>query len=170
MFQRFKGLKGLEERLLSARTLLYELDYLTLNTIFMATFKSFEEILSWKEARILNQKIGTLLADGRFEKNYRLIAQIEGSAGSIMDNIAEGFERSGNKQFVQFLCISKGSCGELRSQIYRALDRCYINDAEFKNLSNDLKKLSALIQKLISYLENSTIKGIKYKQPVQKAN
>lgn len=136
----------------------------------MATFKNFEEIVSWKEARLLNQKIGMLLAEERFGKNFRLIAQIEGSAGSIMDNIAEGFERGGNKEFIQFLYISKGSCGELRSQMYRALDRSYINDTEFNTLTNDLKKLSALIQRLISYLENSTIKGIKYKQPVQKAN
>ena len=136
----------------------------------MSTFKNFEEIVSWKEARMLNQKIGKFLSENRFEKNYRLIAQIEGSAGSIMDNIAEGFERGGNKEFIQFLYISKGSCGELRSQMYRALDRNYISDIEFGSITNDLKKLSALIQRLISYLENSTIKGIKYKKPEQKVD
>ena len=136
----------------------------------MSTFKNFEEIVSWKEARMLNQKIGKFLSENRFQKNYRLIAQIEGSAGSIMDNIAEGFERGGNKEFIQFLYISKGSCGELRSQMYRALDRNYISDLEFGSITNDLKKLSALIQRLISYLENSTIKGIKYKKPEQKAD
>ena len=66
----------------------------------MSTFKNFEEIVSWKEARMLNQKIGKFLSENRFEKNYRLIVQIEGSAGSIMDNIAEGFERGGNKEFI----------------------------------------------------------------------
>src|SRR5438477_3478012 len=100
----------------------------------MATIKRFEEIKAWQKARTLNSKVGDLIDRGQFKKSYRLINQIEGSAGSIMDNIAEGFERSGNKEFVQFLYISKGSCGEFRSQLYRALDRSYINDEEFKNL------------------------------------
>ncbi|HET6996176.1 MAG TPA: four helix bundle protein [Chitinophagaceae bacterium] len=82
----------------------------------MAKIDRFEEIISWKEARELNKVIGKLIDDDRFKKSYRLINQIEGSAGSIMDNIAEGFERGGNKEFVQFLYIAKGSCGELRSQ------------------------------------------------------
>jgi four helix bundle protein len=87
----------------------------------MATFQRFEEIVSWQKARELNKKICLLIDNGSFKSNYRLINQIEGSAGSIMDNIAEGFERSGNKEFVQFLYIAKGSCGELRSQLYRQL-------------------------------------------------
>ncbi len=129
----------------------------------MATISTFEDILSWKEARVLNQKIGQLLQEARFEKNYRLISQIEGSAGSIMDNIAEGFERGGNREFIQFLYISKGSCGELRSQMYRALDRKYITETEFDAICTDLKKLSFLIQKFIHYLESNTFKGIKHK-------
>ncbi len=129
----------------------------------MATFTQFEEMMSWKEARILNQKIGALLNEERFGKNFRLIAQIEGSAGSIMDNIAEGFERGGNREFIQFLYIAKGSCGELRSQMYRALDRKYINETEFNMILTDLQKISGLLQKLISYLETTTLKGIKHK-------
>ncbi len=74
----------------------------------MATIEKFEDIKSWQEARALNKIMGTLIDDDRFKKNYRLIAQIEGSAGSIMDNIAEGFERGGNKEFMQFLYIAKG--------------------------------------------------------------
>ena len=97
----------------------------------MATFKKFEEIIAWQKARELNKRIGLMVDGGRFQQNYRLINQIEGSAGSIMDNIAEGFERSGNKEFVQFLYVSKGSCGEFRSQLYRARDREYINEKEF---------------------------------------
>ena len=77
----------------------------------MATIEKFEEIISWQEARLMNKEIGKLIDEERFKKNFRLIAQIEGSAGSVMDNIAEGFERGGNKEFIQFLYISKASCG-----------------------------------------------------------
>ncbi len=129
----------------------------------MATINKFEEIISWKEARELNKILAKLIAEKRFEHNYRLINQIEGSAGSVMDNIAEGFERGGNREFIQFLFISKGSCGELRSQLYRALDRNYISQQEFDLFSVHAMKISSLIQKLITYLENSEIKGVKYK-------
>lgn len=129
----------------------------------MATIEKFEEIISWQEARVLNKNVGRLIDEERFKKNFRLIAQIEGSAGSIMDNIAEGFERGGNKEFIQFLYIEKASCGEFRSQLYRALDREYINDIEFESLSIHAKKISTLVQKLINYLHESEIKGIKFK-------
>jgi four helix bundle protein len=129
----------------------------------MATIERFEDIISWKEARKLNQILGKLIDDGKFKRSYRLINQIEGAAGSVMDNIAEGFERSDNKEFVQFLYIAKGSCGELRSQLYRALDRNYISEKEFDELSSHTKKISSLIQNFITYLENSELKGIKYK-------
>lgn len=129
----------------------------------MATFKKFEEIVSWQKARELNYKIGSLIDSGVFKSNYRLINQIEGSAGSIMDNIAEGFERSGNKEFIQFLYIAKGSCGELRSQLYRSIDRKYINQKLFEELYNSALEISVLIQKLINYLHQSEMKGTKYK-------
>lgn len=129
----------------------------------MATIERFEQIISWKESRELNNVIGKLIDCGRFKNSYRLINQIEGSVGSIMDNIAEGFERGGNKEFIQFLYVAKGSCGELRSQLYRALDRDYINPDEFNKLSVHAMKISSLLQKLITYLENSEKKGIKYK-------
>ncbi|RYY65745.1 MAG: four helix bundle protein [Chitinophagaceae bacterium] len=129
----------------------------------MSTIQKFEEIVSWQEARILNQEMGKLIDTERFSKNFRLIAQIEGSAGSIMENIAEGFERGGNKEFLQFLYIAKGSCGELRSQLYRALDRNYIDEMEFEKYSTHTKKINFLIQKLIAYLSSSPIKGVKYK-------
>jgi len=129
----------------------------------MAKIERFEDIISWQEARKLNKNLGVLIDGGRFKHSYRLINQIEGSAGSVMDNIAEGFERGGNKEFVHFLYIAKGSCGELRSQLYRALDRSYINQKEFDCFSVHAMKISSLIQKLITYLENSETKGIKYK-------
>jgi four helix bundle protein len=129
----------------------------------MSSFSKFEDIISWKEARVLNKNIGKLIDDERFKRNFRLIGQIEGSAGSIMDNIAEGFERGGNKEFVQFLYIGKASCGELRSQLYRALDREYITAQEFELFSSHAMRISSLIQKLITYLSNTEIKGTKYK-------
>jgi four helix bundle protein len=129
----------------------------------MATIERFEQIISWQEARILNKNIGDLIDGGRFKKSFRLINQIEGSAGSIMDNIAEGFERGGNKEFIQFLYIANGSCGELRSQLYRAFDRGHITQKGFDDLSIHSMKISSLIQKLITYLENSPTKGAKYK-------
>jgi four helix bundle protein len=129
----------------------------------MATIERFEQIISWQGARILNKQVGDLIDGGRLKKNFRLINQIEGSAGSIMDNIAEGFERGGNKEFIQFLYVAKGSCGEFRSQLYRALDRDYITQKEFDSLSIHAMKISSLIQKLIKYLETSPIKGTKYK-------
>ena len=129
----------------------------------MATIKRFEDIIAWQKARILNNRVGEIIDKGQFKKNFRLIGQIEGSAGSIMDNIAEGFERSGNKEFIQFLYVAKGSCGELRSQLYRALDRRYINQQEFDELYKMAVEIIVMIQKLIDYLEQSELKGNKYK-------
>ena len=129
----------------------------------MATITKFEDIISWQEARELNKVVGRLIDEERVKKNFRLIGQIEGSAGSIMDNIAEGFERGGNKEFMQFLFIAKASCGELRSQLYRAIDRGYLKEEEFEVISQRALKISSLIQKLISYLEKSDFKGSKYK-------
>ena len=129
----------------------------------MATIKRFEEIKAWQKARILNNKVGDIIDNGQFKRNFRLIDQIEGSAGSIMDNIAEGFERSGNKEFIQFLYVAKGSCGEFRSQLYRAVDRQYITQQEFDELYKISMEIIVMIQKLINYLEQSELKGNKYK-------
>ena len=128
----------------------------------MSTIKRFEEIASWKEARDLNRVLRKLITENRFGRNYGLISQIERSAGSIMDNIAEGFERGGNKEFIQFLYIAKGSCGELRSQIYRAVDDGCITEHEFKLIFNYCNKISNLIFKLIEYLKISDLKGQKF--------
>jgi four helix bundle protein len=129
----------------------------------MATIKKFEDIIAWQTARELNNKVGVIIDEGKLQKNYRLIGQIEGSAGLIMDNIAEGFERSGNREFLQFLYIAKGSCGEFRSQLYRAIDRNYITQNEFDDLYNMAVKIIVMLQKLIDYLEQSELKGTKYK-------
>ena len=111
---------------------------------------------------MLNRIVRELIREKRFQRNFGLVSQIERSAGSIMDNIAEGFERGGNREFIQFLYISKGSCGELRSQMYRALDDGYINSEEFNLITNFCIKISNLIFKLIEYLKRSELKGQKF--------
>ncbi|HEY0355676.1 MAG TPA: four helix bundle protein [Flavisolibacter sp.] len=130
----------------------------------MATIKNFEDIHSWQKAREVCKYLGKLIEEGRFRKSFRLISQIEASSGSIMDNIAEGFERGTRQEFIQFLGYAKGSCGELRSQLYRALDRNYLNEIEFNKLKEEVILISGLIQKLIKYLLNSEIAGVRKKQ------
>ena len=126
----------------------------------MATIERFEDIISWQKARELNKFIGDIIDKGKFKRSYKLIDQIESSSGSIMDNIAEGFERGGNREFIQFLYISKGSCSEFRSQLYRALDRNYLTQIEFDRLYNLAKEIIVLLQKLIDYLRKSEMKGL----------
>lgn len=125
----------------------------------MATIKKFEDVEAWQISRQLCNDIGTLIDNGLFKHNYRLIGQIEGSSGSIMDNIAEGFERGTPAEFSQFLGYSKGSCGELRSQLYRALDRKYINQQQFDDFYSFAVRISSMLQKFISYLQKTTIQG-----------
>jgi four helix bundle protein len=129
----------------------------------MATIKKFEEITAWQLSRDLNKIIGELIDQNNFEKNFRIINQIEGSSGSIMDNIAEGFERGTKGEFIQFLGYSKGSCAELRSQLYRAKDRGYINEDQFNQMFVMTIKISAMIYSLISYLQGSSIRGNRMK-------
>jgi four helix bundle protein len=125
----------------------------------MATANQFEDLNCWMKAREVCKFLGGLIDQGKFKKSYRLINQIEGSSGSIMDNIAEGFERGTRLEFITFLGYAKGSCGELRSQLFRALDRSFISQEEFEHAKALALHTSALIQKLIAYLQQSTIAG-----------
>ena len=131
----------------------------------MATIKRFEELEMWILSRSLCKELGVLIDLGLFKNNFRLIGQIEGSSGSIMDNIAEGFERGTKAEFILFLGYAKGSCGELRSQLYRSLDRQYINQDQFETFIIMAKRISAMIQKFIEYLRKTNIKGNRLKEP-----
>jgi len=128
----------------------------------MAAFKTFEDIDAWKEARELANKIFKLTLEEPFSRDFKLRDQINGSSGSIMDNIAEGFEREGNREFIQFLSIAKASAGETRSQLYRALDRNYITEDQFNSLKERVIQISKQISGLIGYLKNSELKGSKF--------
>ena len=132
----------------------------------MATIKRFEDLDAWKVSRELCDKIGKIIDGETFKKNFRLIGQVEGSSGSIMDNIAEGFERGSRAEFIVFLGYSKGSCGELRSQLYRSFDRKYITKEQFDDLYLMMVRISAMLQKFISYLLKTDIKGLRKKEPL----
>ena len=129
----------------------------------MSTIKRFEDLEVWKLARELCNEIFLLTNQPAFSKDFGLKNQINGSSGSVMDNIAEGFENDGNKEFGQFLSISKGSCGECRSQLYRALDCHYITIEQFNLNSQKTIDLGRKISNLMTYLKNSDLKGIKFK-------
>jgi four helix bundle protein len=124
--------------------------------------EKFEDLEIWQQARALCKKIFEITSKEPFCNDYKLRDQIRTSSGSVMDNIAEGFERNGNKEFVQFLSVAKGSCGECRSQSYRAFDYQYINSDIFDDLIDKTTTLSKKISGFISYLKRSNLKGSKF--------
>jgi four helix bundle protein len=124
--------------------------------------KNFEDLEIWKEARRLTQEIYNISKAPRFSKDFSLCNQMQGAAISMMSNIAEGFERGGNQEFIQFLYIAKGSCDELRSQLYVALDQGHIDQKAAENLLISLKRLSVMIKHLIDHLKRSGMRGPKY--------
>ncbi len=129
----------------------------------MASVKDFEELAIFQKARELSKKIYPVTNREVFKSDYRFVQQIRAAAGSIMDNIAEGFERTGNKEFLNFLYIAKGSCGEVRSQLIRANDIGYLTPEEYEELYSDCRKLSASIMNFIKEIKTSDITGAKYK-------
>jgi four helix bundle protein len=129
----------------------------------MSVVRDFEELAIFQKARELSKKIYPVTNREGFKSDYRFVQQIRAAAGSIMDNIAEGFERAGNKEFLNFLYIAKGSCGEVRSQLIRANDVGYLTQVEFDELYTECRKLSAGIMNLIKEIKSSDITGAKYK-------
>jgi len=129
----------------------------------MATLKQFEEIEAWKKARELTREVYKCSKLGPFARDFGLRDQIRRAAVSVMSNIAEGFERGGNAEFVQFLAVSKGSAGEVESQLYVALDQEYISEEQFRSLKQTAVSTKTLIAGFMSYLRRSGIRGAKYK-------
>jgi four helix bundle protein len=129
----------------------------------ISTFKRFEEIQAWQRARELTREVYEVTRQGAFAKGYGLRDQIRKSAVSVMSNIAEGFERGGRREFLQFLAVAKGSAGELTSQLYVAMDQSYLTRESFEQLHKDADDAGRLIGGLMNYLQRTRIQGLKYK-------
>ncbi len=112
----------------------------------------------------MTKRIYEVTSADTFRRDFSLSDQMRRAAVSVMANIAEGFERCNNKEFIQFLYIAKSSCGELRSHLYVAVDQRYISDSEHRDISTQAAGLSTMIYNLIEYLKKTPIKGAKHKQ------
>lgn len=122
----------------------------------------FEDRIIYQQSRELAKLIYQITNREDFKKDYRFVQQIRAAVGSISDNIAEGFERQGNKEFCQFLYFAKGSCGEVRSQINRAYDVDYIDKETYDKVYSNCRKLSASILKFIQSIKSFDSKGSKF--------
>ena len=125
--------------------------------------KKFEDLESWKKARKLTNTVYEATGTGRFMRDFGLKDQIRRAAISILSNIAEGFERGGDKEFLQFLAVAKGSCGEVRAQLYIAADQGYLSQELFERLTSNTADIGRLISGLMKYLSNSELRGSKYR-------
>ena len=117
---------------------------------------------AWQQARQLVRNVYGVTSVGAFAKDFVLRDQIRRASVSVMSNIAEGFERSGDKEFAQFLSLAKASCGEVRSDLYVALDQKYLSEEQFKAVSDQANRTSKLIAGLMRYLRGSNLRGSKY--------
>lgn len=129
----------------------------------MATVQKFEDLEIWKLARELSRQVYELTFKPPIASDFRLRDQMRGSSGSVMDNIAEGFDRGSRLEFVNSLSIAKGEVAELKSQFYRALDNNYYTQQLFDDLYSKADQLTKRITTLIIYLNSVTTKGQKFK-------
>jgi len=124
--------------------------------------EKFEDIVAWQKARVLANELYACTKGGSFSRDFGLRDQIQRAAVSTMSNIAEGYERDGDREFIQFLSESKGSCGEVRSDLYVALDQGYINQRGFDQLYERTSEVSRLLSGFMKYLRESNFRGRKY--------
>jgi four helix bundle protein len=125
--------------------------------------KKFEDLESWKKARKLTNTVYAATAAGSFSRDFGLKNQIRRASISVLSNIAEGFERGGDKEFLQFLAMAKGSCGEVRAQLYIAVDQGYLGQDLFEEMSKTAHVIGRLISGLMMYLSKSELRGSKYR-------
>jgi four helix bundle protein len=131
----------------------------------MGEIKQFENLQVWRLSRELAALIWKLIQKEGFKSNFALRDQIDRSSGSIMDNISEGFGRNGLKEFIQFLSVAKGSCFEVKSQLYRAIDRKLISTEEFEEAMQLSDRVGKMISGLMRYLKTTPLTGGKFKEP-----
>ncbi|MBZ5553630.1 MAG: four helix bundle protein [Acidobacteriia bacterium] len=129
----------------------------------MARIERFEDIEAWRVARELAKDTYRITSNAKFGRDFCLRDQMRRASVSILSNIAEGFERSGDKEFQQFLALAKGSCGELRSQLYIALDQQYVSEEQFAETRLKSEEVSKMLAGLIRYLRGAAMRGSKYK-------
>lgn len=123
----------------------------------------FEDLEVWKEACVLANQICDLSDKGCFSRDFALRNQMRRASISVVSNVAEGFERGGNKEFIQFLAQAKGLVGEVRAQLHLASDRRYLMASEFAELCGRAEKISRMICSLMAYLRQSDLRGSKYR-------
>jgi four helix bundle protein len=138
-----------------------------METIIMPTIKRFEDLEIWQLARQLENKIFEQTIKGKLARDFKLKDQMNNASGSVMDNIAEGFGRASRLEFIQFLSIAKGSGNEIESQLYRCLDRKYIELEKFNELYELAEKVCRKTDSMISYLNRSAVKGQKFKDRIR---
>ena len=125
--------------------------------------KRFEDLDCWKKSRKLNSTVYEVTGAGKFARDFALKDQIRRASISMLSNIAEGFERGGDKEFLHFLAMAKGSCGEVRVQLYVAPDQEYLPQQAFDFLLESVEETGRMISGLMKYLGTSQLKGSKYK-------
>ena len=131
----------------------------------MSSIQRFEDLIVWQKSRELNKRIYSITSDSNFNKDYSLRDQIRRASISILSNIAEGFDRSGNKEFIQFLSIAKGSASELRAQLYVAFDLNYLSKDEFDYIFQLINEIGKMLTGLMNYLKSTEMKGSKFNEP-----
>ena len=122
----------------------------------------FEDLLCWQLSRELNKEIYLIIYSETIRRDWPLRDQMNRSAASIMDNIAEGFGRNGRREFIQFLSYSKASCTELKSQLHRAIDRNYISQSKFEVVYDKADHVEKMITKFIQHMKKVVYKGWKF--------